>query len=200
MAKKIDLELVKELRDKTGLGLMDCKKALIETDGNIEKAIVLLRKKGAKIAAKRSSKETSEGVIQAYIHPGNRIGALVEVNCETDFVARTEDVKNFTYYLAMQIAAEGALYIAPEDVDKDFIEKERKIMKVQIGDSNKPENVIDKIIDGKLKKIYSDICLLEQQYIKNINITVKEALKEIIGRVGENIKIKRFVRFEVGQK
>jgi len=195
---KIDLKLIQELREKTGLGMMDCKKALQETDGNVEKAIELLRKKGAAIAAKRSSKETSQGIVHSYIHPGSKIGVLVEVNCETDFVARTEDLKKFVHSLSMQIAAMRPLYLAPEDVDEKFLEHEKNIMKEQMAGSGKPEKIVDQIIEGKLKKLYSEICLLEQQFITDDQKTIREVLQDVIGRVGENVKIKRFARFEIG--
>jgi len=195
---KIDLKLIQELRDKTGLGMMDCKKALQETDGDVEKAIELLRKKGAAVAAKRSSKETSEGLVHAYIHPGARIGVLVEINCETDFVARTEDLKNFAHDLCLHIAAMKPLYLAPEDVDAKFLEHEKDILREQLKGSGKPEKMIDQIMQGKLKKLYTEICLIDQPFVKNDQQTVKEALQDVIGRVGENVKIKRFARFELG--
>jgi len=197
---KIDLKLVTELRDKTGLGLMDCKKALVEAEGDMNKALEILRKKGAKIAAKRASKETSEGVIEAYIHPGSRIGALVELNCETDFVARTEDLKNLARSLCIQVAAMNPLYVAPEDVPQEFLEKEKEIMKDMMKESGKPANVIDKIVEGKLGKLYEEICLLDQPFVKDDKKTVKEAVQDVIGRVGENIKVKRFCRFALGQE
>jgi len=196
---KIDLKLVTELRNKTGLGLMDCKKALVEAKGNIEKALEILRKKGAKIAAKRASKETSEGVIEAYIHPGSRIGALIELNCETDFVARTEDLKGLARNLCIQIAAMNPLYVAPENVSQEFLEKEKEIMKDMMKESGKPENVIDKIVEGKLSKLYEEICLLDQAFVKDDKKTVRQAIEEVMGRVGENIKVKRFCRFALGQ-
>ena len=196
---KIDLKLVTELRNKTGLGLMDCKKALVEAKGNIEKALEILRKKGAKIAAKRASKETSEGVIEAYIHPGSRIGALIELNCETDFVARTEDLKGLARNLCIQIAAMNPLYVAPENVSQEFLEKEKEIMKDVMKESGKPENVIDKIVEGKLSKLYEEICLLDQAFVKDDKKTVRQAIEEVMGRVGENIKVKRFCRFALGQ-
>jgi len=197
---KIDLKLVTELRNKTGLGLMDCKKALVEAEGNLEKALEILRKKGAKIAAKRASKATSEGVIEAYIHPGSRIGALIELNCETDFVARTEDLKGLARNLCIQIAAMNPLYVAPENVSQEFLEKEREIMKDMMKESGKPANVIDKIVEGKLGKLYEEICLLDQPYVKDDKKTVRQAIEEVMGRVGENIKVKRFCRFALGQE
>ncbi|MGB8367649.1 MAG: translation elongation factor Ts [Candidatus Babeliales bacterium] len=195
---KIDRKLLQELREKTGLGLMDCRKALEETDGDIEKAVELLRKKGAAVAAKRSEKSTGEGIIHAYIHPGDRLGVMVEVNCETDFVANTQDVKDFARNLCMHIAALKPLYLAPADVDPKLIEHEKDILKAQLADSGKPEKIINQIIEGKLKKLYSDICLLNQQFVKNDQLTVQDMLEELIAKTGENIKINRFCRFEIG--
>ncbi len=194
----IDKKLIQRLRDITGLGMMDCKNALEETGGDIEKAIDILRRKGAAVAAKRSDKETAEGVVHAYIHPGSKMGVLVELNCETDFVANTEDVKRFVQDLALHIAAMKPLYITPDQVDPKFLEHEKSILKEQLADSKKPEQILNKIVDGKLQKLYSDICLLEQPFVKNDQFTVGQALQEIIGKTGENIKIKRFSRFEIG--
>ncbi len=194
----IDKKMIQKLREITGLGMMDCRKALEETDGDIEKAVDVLRKKGAAVAAKRSDKETAEGVIHAYIHPGSRVGVLVELNCETDFVANTEDVRNFVKDVALHIAAIKPLYLAPEDVDPKFLEHEKSILREQLAGSGKPENIVEQIMQGKLKKLYSELCLLEQPFVKNDQNTVAQALEEIIGKTGENIKIKRFSRFEIG--
>lgn len=195
---KIDRKLLQELREKTGLGLMDCRKALEETGGNIEKAIELLRKKGAAVAAKRSERTTGEGIVHAYIHPGDRLGVMVEVNCETDFVARTADLKNFVRDLCMHIAALKPLYLAPENVDPKFIEHEKDILRAQLIDSGKPDKIINQIVDGKINKLYSEICLLKQKFVKNDQLTINDALEELIAKTGENIKIKRFCRFEIG--
>lgn len=195
---KIDRNLLQELREKTGLGLMDCRKALEETGGNIEKAIELLRKKGAAVAAKRAEKSTGEGIVHAYIHPGDRLGVMVEINCETDFVAHTQDVKNFARDLCMHIAALKPLYLVPADVDPKLIEHEKDILKAQLADSGKPEKIINQIVEGKLKKLYSEICLLNQQFVKNDKLTVKDMLEELIAKTGENIKINSFCRFEIG--
>ncbi len=192
----VTLELIQRLRERTGIGMMDCKKALTETGGDIEKAIELLRKKGALLAEKRAGKKTSEGLVHAYIHPGNTIGVLVELNCETDFVARTEDMAAFAQNVAMQIAAFRPVCIESTDVDPALIEKERAIYKEQL--AGKPAEIIDKIIEGKLEKYYTEICLLNQPYIKNDKLTVGDMLKDLIAKMGENIKIRRFVRFEVG--
>ena len=195
----IDKKLIQKLRTITGLGLMDCKKALEETGGNIDKAIEILRKKGAAVAAKRSDKETTEGVVVSYIHPGSKVGVLVELNCETDFVANTEDVQQFARDLALHIAAMKPLYLSPEHVDEKFLEHEKAIFKEQLADSGKPDKILNQIVDGKIKKLYSDICLLEQPFVKNDQVTIRQALQEIIGKTGENIKVKRFARFEIGE-
>ncbi len=194
----IDKKLIQKLRAITGLGMMDCKKALEQTGGDIEKAIEMLRKKGADVAAKRSDKETTQGIVHAYIHPGSNLGVLVELNCETDFVANTDDVKNFTKNLALHIAAIKPLYLTTQDVDPKFVEHEKTILKAQLADSGKPEKILNQIIDGKIKKLYSEICLMEQPFVKNDQFTIAQALQELIGKTGENIKIKRFARFEIG--
>ena len=194
----IDKNLIQKLRDITGLGMMDCKKALEETNGDLEKSIEILRKKGAAVAAKRSDKVTSEGVVHAYIHPGSKMGVLVELNCETDFVANTEEVRKFAQDLCLHIAALRPLYLASQDVDPKFLEHEKMILKEQLANSGKPEQILNKIIDGKVQKLYSDICLLEQPFVKDDQLTVAQALQHIIGKTGENIKIKRFARFEIG--
>jgi elongation factor Ts len=195
---KVDLSLVQKLRDITGLGMMDCKRALEETDGDLEKAIEILRKKGAAVAAKRADKETAEGLVHAYIHPGAQIGVLVELNCETDFVARTEAMSTLAQDLCMHIAAMRPLYLSPADVDPKFLEHERMIAREQLAGSGKPEKIIEQIVEGKIKKLYTDICLLEQTFIKNDQLTVAQVVQEVIAKTGENIKIKRFARFEVG--
>jgi len=195
---KIDLQLIQELRQRTGLGMMDCRKALEETGGDIEKSIEFLRKKGAAVAAKRSGKETAQGIVHAYIHPGAQLGVLVELDCETDFVARTEDMQNMAKDLCMHIAALKPLYLAPEDVDPKFLEHEKDILKEQLKNSGKPENVINKIVEGKVNKLYSEICLLKQPFVKNDKLTVEQALEQLIAKTGENIKIRRFARFDIG--
>lgn len=195
---KIDIALIQQLRERTGLGMMDCKKALEETNGDIEKAIEVLRKKGAAVAAKRSDRDTAEGIVHAYIHPGAQVGVLIEVNCETDFVARTEAIKTFAHDVCMQIAAMKPQYLTPADVDPKFVEKEKEILKAQL--VGKPEKVIETILDGKMKKIYTDICLMEQPFIKNDKITINQLMQELIAKTGEKIQVARFSRFEVGQK
>lgn len=195
---KVDRKLIQELRDRTGLGLMDCRKALEETDGNVEKAIEMLRKKGAAVAAKRAGKETMQGLVHAYIHPGSQIGVLVEINCETDFVARTDDVKQFAQDVCMHIAALKPLYLAPENVDPKFLEHEKDVIKEQLADSGKPEKIVDQIIEGKVKKLYSEICLLNQQFVKNDQFTIAQVVEALMAKTGERIQIRRFARFEVG--
>jgi len=195
---KIDMKLVKELREITGLGMMDCKKALEEAGGDVQKAVDLLRKKGAAVAAKRSEKATSEGIVHTYIHPGSQVGVMVELNCETDFVARTEEIKNFAHDVCLHITALKPLYLNPEDVDPKFLEHEKNIIKEQLAGAGKPEKMIDQIVEGKIKKLYSEICLMKQQFVKNDQMTIEEVLKDLIGKTGENIKIRRFARYEVG--
>lgn len=195
---KIDIAKIQQLRDLTGLGMMDCKRALEETDGDIEKALELLRKKGAAVAAKRATKTTSQGLVQAYIHPGNQVGVLIEINCETDFVANTEDIKQFAHDICLHIAALKPMYLSPDEVDPKFLEHEKEIMKEQLANSGKPAKVIDQILEGKVAKLYSDVCLLNQTFVKNDQLTVDDVLKELIARTGENIKIRRFARFQVG--
>lgn len=195
---KIDAKLIQELRNRTGLGMMDCKKALEATDGDIDKAVDELRKKGAAVAAKRSGKETQEGLVYAYIHPGDQVGVMLEINCETDFVARNEEVKQFAKDVAMHIAAMKPRYLAPENVDAEFLEHEKEILRAQLAGSGKPERMIDQIMEGKLKKLYSEVCLLDQPFVKNDQQTVRGVLQDLIAKTGENIKIKRFARYEIG--
>ena len=196
----VSTELIKELRERTGVGIMDCKKALIECDGDIEKAIEYLRKKGIATAQKRGAREAKEGQIYAYIHPGGKIGVLVEVNCETDFTARTEDFKNFVKDIAMQIAAQNPIAIRKEDIPPEVIEKEKEIYASQAREEGKPEKVIERIVEGKLKRFFTEACLLEQPFIKNTDITVQDLLNELIAKTGENIIIRRFVRYQLGEE
>ncbi len=193
---EITLELIQQLRDRTGVGMMDCKKALTEAGGDIEKAIELLRKKGAAVAEKRAGNVTAEGIVHAYIHPGARVGVLIEINCETDFVARTEEMAKFAQDICMQIAALRPVCVSSVEVDPALIEKERAIYREQL--AGKPAAIIDQIIEGKLQKYYTDICLINQPFIKNDKLTVDDVLKELIAKMGESIKIKRFARFEIG--
>lgn len=195
---KADLGLIQKLRTMTGLGMLDCKKALESVDNDLEKAVEILRKKGAAVAAKRADKGTSEGIVHAYIHPGSQTGVLVELNCETDFVAKTDEVKAFANDLCLQITALKPEFLAPADVSEEFLANERRILTEQMQESGKPAGVIDKIVEGKVSKLYSEICLLNQPFLKNDKITVEEAAKELMARTGEKIQIKKFARFEVG--
>lgn len=195
---KVSLESIQKLRNMTGLGMLDCKKALEEAHGDIEKSIELLRKRGTALADKRADKETSQGVIVSYIHPGDQMAVLVELNCETDFVARTEAVKAVAKDIAMHIAAMKPQYVSPDQVDAAFLEKEKDIAIELLKSQGKPAAMIDKIIEGKMSKIASDVSLLKQQFVKDEAKTIEELLKELSAKTGENIKIKRFARFEIG--
>jgi len=194
------LDKIKELRERTGVGMMDCKKALEESNGDVDKAIEYLRKMGIAKAQKRAGRIASEGLINAYIHGGGKLGVLVEVNCETDFVAKTEEFKKFVREISMQIAATNPICIDKEDLPKDIIEKEREIYHQQALRSGKPEKVINNIVEGRLKKFYQQACLLEQPYIRDSKLKIRDLLNEIITKTGENIVIRRFVRFELGEK
>ncbi|MCJ7593956.1 MAG: translation elongation factor Ts [Desulfobacterales bacterium] len=196
---EINASLVKELRDRTGVGIMDCKEALKECKGDISQAIDYLRKKGIATAKKRGGRATSEGQIQVYIHAGGKIGVLVEVNCETDFSAKTEDFASFAKNVAMHIAASNPVSVDREGIPPEMLEKEREIYATQAKESGKPDKVIEKIVEGKLKKFYSESCLLEQPYVKNPDITVQDFLNELMAKTGENIVIRRFVRFHLGE-
>ncbi|MCF6463307.1 translation elongation factor Ts [Clostridium sp. Cult1] len=189
---------VKELRERTGAGMLDCKNALVETNGDLEKAIVLLREKGLSQAAKKSSRIAAEGLVDAYIH-GGRIGVLIEINSETDFVAKTDEFKEFVRNMAMQVAASNPKYVSIEDVPEEEVEKEKEILIHQVVNEGKPEHVASKIVEGRLGKYYEQVCLLEQPYIKEPSMKVKDVLNEKIAKIGENIKIRRFVRYEVGE-
>jgi len=190
---------IKELREKTGVGIMDCKTALKECDGDINKAIDYLRKKGIATAKKRSSRTTSQGQVMSYIHAGGKIGVLVEVNCETDFTGKNEGFASFVKDLAIQIAATSPVAIDRESIPQDILEKEREIYATQAKESGKPEKVIEKIVEGKLKKFFSEACLLEQPFVKNPDITVQDLINEMIAKTGENIVMRRFVRFQLGE-
>ncbi|MBN1255940.1 MAG: translation elongation factor Ts [Deltaproteobacteria bacterium] len=190
---------IKELRERTGVGVMDCKKALLECEGNIDNAIEFLRKKGLAKAAKRAGRETAEGLITSYIHPGGKIGVLVDINCETDFVARTEDFQNLSKDIAMHIAAMNPIAIDREGIPSEVIEKEKEIFRAEAKASGKPEKVIDKIVEGRLEKFFAEQCLLEQAYVKDPEITVKELLYNMIAKVGENISVRRFTRYHLGE-
>jgi len=194
----ISASQVKELREKTGAGVMECKKALAEVDGDVTKAIDILRKKGIAAAQKRLGKTSSEGGIEAYIHPGNRLGVLVEVSCETDFAAKTKEFRNFVKDIAMQVAAANPIVVTREQLDKNIVDKELEIYRSQARELKKPEHIVEKIALGKLEKFYQEVCLIEQQFIKDPAKSVKDILLELIGKVGENISIKRFTRYRLG--
>jgi len=195
---EISAEDVKNLREKTSAGIMDCKKALQETKGDYDKAVEYLRKKGIASAEKKAGRETKEGLIESYIHPGSRLGVLVEINCETDFVAKTDNFKTFCKNIAMQVAATNPKVVTRDQLSRDVIAAEMNIYKSQAQNQNKPENIAEKIAEGKMEKFYQENCLMEQSYIRDPNITVESLLKELIGKIGENIIIKRFARFELG--
>lgn len=190
---------VKKLRDMTGAGMMECKTALKETDGDFEKAIDYLRTKGMQKVDKKSGRSTEQGLIQSYIHPGGRLGVLVEIDCETDFVARTEDFQTFTKDVAMQIAAAKPIAVKREEISQDIVDHELEIYRAQAREQGKPENLIERMITGKLEKFYQDSCLLEQPFVKDQDKTIGDYLKQVIGKLGENMIIKRFVRFELGE-
>jgi elongation factor Ts len=196
---EISASLVKDLREKTGVGMMDCKKALQESAGDLQAAIDYLRKKGIATAKKRGGRATSEGQVQSYIHGGGKIGVLVEVNCETDFSAKTSDFSEFVKNVAMQIAATNPISIDREGVEPQTLEKEKEIYMTQAKESGKPEKVWDKIVEGKMKKFYSESCLLEQPFVKNPDITVQDLLNELMAKTGENILIRRFSRYQLGE-
>ncbi len=191
--------LVKELREKTGAGILDCQKALTETGNDVEKAIDYLRQKGLAAAQKKAGRETNQGLIHAYIHGGGKIGVLIEVNCETDFVARNEEFKAFVNDLALQIAATDPWYIRREDVPADIIEKEKSIYEAQAKETGKPQTAWAKIVEGKLEKFYQQRCLLEQEFIKDPTVTIKDLLAQKIAKIGENMNIRRFTRYQLGQ-
>jgi elongation factor Ts len=195
---EISATMVKELREKTGAGIMDCKEALSASEGSIEDAVDYLRKKGLQAAEKRSSRATREGVVHSYIHGGGRLGVLVEVNCETDFVARTDDFQELCKDLGMQIAASNPKYVSIEQVPQEAVAKERSILEEQARQSGRPENVIARIVDGRMQKYYQEVCLLEQPFVKDPDRTVNDILRDHIAKLGENISIARFARFVLG--
>ncbi|MFC1476279.1 translation elongation factor Ts [Candidatus Zixiibacteriota bacterium] len=190
---------VKELREKSGAGMMDCKKALVETDGDVEKAISYLREKGIAKAAKKAGRSTGEGLIVTYIHPGDKLGTMVEINCETDFVAKTDDFRTMAKDIAMQVAAASPLAVRREEIPEDIIAKEKEIYRTQALNEKKPEKIIDRIVEGKLDKFYAENCLLEQTFIKDQDRTVNDVINETIAKLGENMGVRRFVRFRVGE-
>jgi len=197
---EISSAMVKELRVKTGTGMMDCKEALKATDGDFEKAIDYLRKKGLSAATKRSSKAAKDGTVASYIHMGGRIGVMVEINCETDFVAKTDDFQKMAKDIAMHIAASNPLYVRSEEIPSDVLEREKEIYRSQLQEEKKPEKIWDKIIEGKLKKYYEEVCLVEQKFIKDTDITIGTLLSNNIAKTGENVVIRRFARFQLGEE
>jgi elongation factor Ts len=197
---KITAAMVKELREETGAGVLDCKNALQETDGDFDKAVQYLRQKGLAAAAKRADRVANEGTIGDYVHAGSRVAALVEVNCETDFVARTDDFLALAHDLAMQVVAAKPKYLLPEDIPAEVIEAEKESYRVQVEDSGKPEHVVDKIIEGKLQKYYQEVCLMWQPFIKDEGLTVQDVVTQVAAKMGENIVVRRFVRFELGEE
>jgi elongation factor Ts len=190
---------VKNLREKTGAGMMDCKNALVQANGDMEEAIKLLREKGLASAAKKAGRIAAEGVVESYIHMGGKIGVLVEVNCETDFVAKTDQFKTFVRDVAMQIAASNPLYVDPSEVPESEIESEKEILRAQALAEGKPEKIVDKMVEGRIQKYYKDVCLLEQSFVKDQDKAVKDILNEKIAEIGEKISIRRFVRYEMGE-
>lgn len=196
---EITANLVKELRERTGAGMMDCKKALAETGGDIEKAIDLLREKGLAAAAKKAGRITAEGLIDSYIHGVGRIGVLVEVNCETDFVAKTDDFRVLAREIAMQIAAAKPEYVRREDVPQEIIDREKAVLAAQAANEGKPVNIVEKMVVGRLEKFYKDTCLLEQPFIKDPDVTVGQVINDKVSKIGENISVRRFIRYELGE-
>ena len=195
----ISAKMVMQLREKTGAGIMDCKGALTECNGDMDKAIDFLRKKGLATAAKRADRAMTEGIVASYIHTDSKLGVLVEVNCETDFVAKNDDFKAFAKNIAMHIAATNPVGIRPEDVSEEIINKEKEIYRGQVLEMGKPEKIADKIVEGKLKKYFKENCLMDQDYVRNPEMTIADLLNEMIAKIGENISIKRFVRFKIGE-
>ena len=195
---EVNAALVRELRDKTGAGMMDCKKALADTGADLEKAVVFLREKGLAAAQKKSARTASQGTVGSYIHAGGKIGVLIEINCETDFVARTPEFQDLVKDLAMQVAAASPRFVRREEVSAATIEAERAIYQAQASSSGKPANVIEKIVDGKVEKFYADVCLLEQPFIKEPQRTVGQLVTDAISRIGENVVVRRFARFQLG--
>ena len=195
----ISATLVKQLREKTGAGMMDCKQALVQCDADMDKAVDFLRKKGLATAQKRAGRAMTEGTVQSYIHMGGKLGVMVEVNCETDFVAKNEDFLDFAKNVAMHIAATNPLGIRPEDVPQEIVNREKEIYQAQALEMGKPENVVPKIVEGKMNKFFKDNCLLNQPYVRNPDLSVEDLLNELIAKIGENISIRRFARYQTGE-
>jgi elongation factor Ts len=196
---EISANLVMELRKKTQCGLMDCKEALVKTKGDLAQAVEYLRKKGAALAREKEGRTTSCGMVASYIHPGNKLGVLIEVGCETDFVANSSEFRSLVKDLAMQVGAANPLYISPEDIPEEVLDKEREIFRAQFINSGKPAKVIENIVEGKLKKFYSEVCLLEQPFIKDPKLKVKGIIAEKVAKLKENIEVKRFTRYQIGK-
>lgn len=197
---EITAAMVKELRERTGAGMLDCKNALAEAGGDMERAVELLREKGLADATKRLGREANEGIIGSYVHAGSRVAALVELNCETDFVARTDEFQTLAHDLAMQVVAARPLYVSPEDIPPEVLERERAIYRAQVAGSGKPEHVVERIVEGKLEKFLDEVCLMRQPFIKDDSITVGELIRQAIARLGENIVVRRFARLAVGEE
>lgn len=195
---EITTSMVKELREATGAGVLDCKKALEASAGDLEKAKAYLREKGLAAAAKKAGRVAKEGLIEAYVHTGGRVGALIELDCETDFVARTEEFKALAHDLAMQVVAAKPLYLAPEDIPPDVLEEEKNVYRAQARDAGKPEHIVERIVEGKLQKHFQEVCLMRQSFIKDDDLTVQDILTRTIAKLGENIVMRRFARFELG--
>ncbi len=196
---EITTPMIKELREATAAGVLDCKKALEASGGDLEKAIAYLREKGLAAAAKKTDRAAEEGLIEAYIHAGGRVGALVELNCETDFVARTEAFKELAHDLAMQIVATRPIYLAPEDIPPDVLEEEKNVYRAQARVMGKPEHIVERVVEGKLQKYYQEVCLMKQPFIKDDELTIQDVLTQTIAKLGENIVVRRFARFELGE-
>ncbi len=196
----ISKEMVKALRERTGAGVLDCKRALEETGGDLEEATRLLRQRGLAIAAKKAGRVAEEGLVESYIHAGGRLGALVEINCETDFVARTEEFQRLAHDLAMQVVASNPQYLRPEDIPSEVIEEKKRLFLSELQEQNKPEHLLERIVEGKMERYYDRVCLLRQPFIKDEGLTVEEAITEGIAKLGENIVVRRFVRYELGER
>ena len=197
---EITASMVKELREKTGVGMMECKAALAEACGDFEKAIVHLRERGLMTAAKKAGRTAADGTVKAYIHAGGKIGVLIEVNCETDFVANTDEFQALAYELAMQVAAANPLYVKREEVPEEILQREREIARTQLGDSKKPADIVEKILSGKVAKYYEEVCLLDQNYIKDPSKKVSQLVTDAVSKTGENIQVRRFARFKIGEE
>lgn len=196
----ITAEDVKKLREKTGAGFMDCKAALVEANGDFEQAVDILRKKGISVATKREGKAASQGIIASYIHAGDQVGVMVEVNCETDFVARTEGFREFAHNVAMQIVAMQPRWVSRDEVPADAMDREREVLTAQAKAEGKPDNIVEKMVEGRLKKFYEEYCLLDQKYIRDDSMTINDLLLEVVGKTGEKVAVRRFVRFQVGEE